>query len=338
MPEDARYFFHKSARLSDEEKRRLRTAIAVERCLAGRPGERGALAASLCRMLSGKPSAQGGQLVDWLLAYGTPRLLMRLKLAHSPLSGGAWLARAVSRIEPSNLLWREHIRPDIQRFQACPKPRTALVCFAGSAQKLSVPVQLFHAHAAPRFDLIVYLRDVSKQQFTQGIAGIAGDMPALFDHVRTLIPQTCRLAVLSASSGGYAAVRFAESAGADRLAMFSPSFRFKEVPAIDGPARLRTEAVRIYFGRGNLKDAHYAADWGSTGYARSLRWFDTHSHGTLRHVFECGQVDALMDWLRGGAELSVRMRRPLPDVLRRIAARLRPGTLMKRGHEALRGK
>jgi hypothetical protein len=340
MTESVQYTYYKSAPLNDEERRRLRVSVATERCLAGNAdcSGRAQLVGSLCGLLSGTVRTANPQLANWLLAYGTPKLIARLKRVSAQAGYGQWLSRAIARIDMSHLLTREHISPDYQRFQTKSSPRSALVCFTGSAQKLSVPVQLFHGFVAGRFDLVLYLRDVNKQFFTQGIRGIAPDMPGLFAYLRNQIPADCHLAVLSASGGGYAAVRFAEAAGAHRLAMFSPPFKFKDVAAVDGSARLQPDTACLYFGRANQKDAQYAADWAETDYAQCIRWFETGSHGTLRHVFECGQADALIGWLLGSGELPKRLRRPLPVVLGLVVARMHPAYMMRKFHEAFRGK
>lgn len=298
------YSYVKSGPLSDEEKRRLRVTVGAYLRLAGvirHPSQR-PLVNLLLALLTPQTRADP-RVLDWLIAYGTPRLIARLREA---LVGGGseqWAIRALLRIPTDQLLPREYITPDYQQFQTRSHPRTALVCFTGNALRLNVPVQLFHCIAANRFDLIIYLRDFKRCSFTQGIPGIARDQDELHALLRSRIPMDCRIAVIGTSGGGFAAVRFAERVGAERLAMFSPPLRLKDERAVEGEARVPPENVRIYFAGMNQGDRAFASDWSSTGYASSTRLFATDSHGTLRYLLGCEQGDALLNWLLGGNEL-----------------------------------
>lgn len=334
------YAYIKSRPLSDEEKRRLRISIGTELRLSGairRPSQRH-LVKSLLELLSAPNAKVDPQLLDWLLAYGTPRLMARLRGASAGTGHGSWMLRAIQGARPEQLLPREYISPDYQRFQSNPHPRNALVCFTGNALKLSVPVQLFHCLAVEQFDLIIYLRDFSKQFFTEGIPGIARNQAELNAFLRSQIPMDCRIAVLSASGGGYAAVRFAENVHADRLAMFSPPLKFKDQGAVAATAGIPHENVRIYFGTKHPRDVQYASDWALTGYAPSIKWVDTKSHGTLRFLLESGKSGVLFGWLLGGADLPGVLRRRRVELLTRLAERVGWSYLGKKLYEAFRSQ
>lgn len=298
------YAYLKSRPLNEEERRRLRISVGTALRLKGaitRPC-RNRISSQLAAFLDKPSDGVKNELLSWLLSYGSPQLLDILLDSLAAHGTRRRELAAFSQAGSRHLLPREYITPDFQRVQNAAQPQTALVCFTGDSLRLNMPVQLFHSHVAGRFDLILYLRDAEKQLFTRGIQGMAASMDELFAELRRHIPAGCHLAVLSASSGGYAAARFAEAAGARRLAMFSPPLKFRDVAAVSGPARMPPSDARIFFARTNEGDVRFASDWAGTGYADAIRWFDTSSHGTLKYLFAQGESQSLVDWLRGGAD------------------------------------
>jgi hypothetical protein len=238
--------------------------------------------------------------LDWALCYTSPKVLRRWidALAERPPHSG--VLGLIQRADPSLLLPRDYIAPDLQRFQrSTAKPKTALVCFTGNAQRLNMPVQLFHILAIHAFDLVIYLRDEKKQRFIDGIPGLGTSLEELGDTLSELIPSGCHTAILSASSGGVAASRIAETLAADRMALFSPEFAFKNVTAIGDQTKMSTENTRLFFARTNAGDVRLAAQWNNSHLGDSTRWLDTRTHGTLTHLVYAGNFQALADWLGG---------------------------------------
>lgn len=298
------YAYIKSRPLNVEEKRRLRISVGIELRLKGtvRHPSRSRIANQLVGFINNPDDGAKNELVNWLFSYGSPKLLGRLANSLASHKTGRQDLEAIKRTGAGRLLPREYITPDFQRIQTSEHPRTALVCFTGNSFRLNMPLQLFHCLVADQFDLIFYLRDPEKQLFTQGIGGVATSLDGLIAELRRQIPAGCHIAAISTSSGGYAAMRFAEEAGAARLAIFSPPLTFRNVPSVSGPARIAPDNARIFFARENKRDVRFASDWGGTGYASAIRWIDTDSHGTLKHVFGRGESRALIKWLRGEAD------------------------------------
>lgn len=299
------YSHIKSRPLNDEEKKRLRISIGTELRLKGiiRRPSTSQIASQLTDYLESPRDDVRPELLNWLFSYGTPGLLAHLIDSVARLHLKRPSLQAMLRAGKERILPREHITPEIQKIQTKPHPKSALVCFTGHAQRLNLPVQLVHFLAADQFDLIFYLRDPDKKFFAQGISGLSKSLDQLIADLRQQIPVDCHVAVLSTSGGGYAAARFAEEAGASRLAMFSPLLKIKNVAAISTPARMMPENVRIFFARGNPNDVLFASEWGITDYALGIRWFNTNTHGTLRYLFSSGHLKELFDWLLGGPDL-----------------------------------
>lgn len=174
-----------------------------------------------------------------------------------------------------------------------------MICFTGNAQRLNVSVQLFQLLAAPYFDLLVYLRDDSKQRFVHGIRGVGSSLAALAASLRTQLARECHVAVLGTSSGGIAAARLGAALGVDRLALFSPEFSYQDNHAIDGHATLRAAGTRLYFAAASAMDQELASTWAQSPLAASIRWLDSSSHGTLAHLVYSSRFAKLAAWLGG---------------------------------------
>jgi len=319
------YDYIKSRALDQKEKRRLRLSIELERklrALANDNGEaqsvflqrkippaqtmnrRTPLVQDLLSLFSCSAEKENNAALDWALCYTSPKVLRRWidALAERPPQSG--VLGLIQRADPSLLLPRDYIAPDLQRFQrSTAKPKTALVCFTGNAQRLNMPVQLFHILAIHTFDLVIYLRDDKKQRFIGGIPGLGTDLEELGDTLLEMIPKDCHTAVLSASSGGVAASRIAEALAADRMALFSPEFAFKTIVAISDKTKMSSENTRLFFARSNAEDVKLAAQWSESHLRDSIRWLDTRTHGTLTHLVYAGGFRGLANWLGGHVDL-----------------------------------
>jgi hypothetical protein len=318
------YDYIKSRALDQKEKNRLRLSIKLERHLrsltdgngqawpadprrktspANPVNRRTPLIEELLSLFSCACANENRAIVDWALCYTSPKVLRRLMnaLAEQPARSGA--LGLIQQGDPSLLLPRDYITPDLQRFQRShAEPETALVCFTGNAQRLNMPVQLFHILAIRTFDLVVYLRDDKKQRFTGGIPGLGTDLEELGDSLSDMIPGGCHTAILSASSGGVAASRIAEALTIDRMALFSPEFAFKNISAISDETKMSAENTRLFFARNNAGDAKLAAQWSKSHLGDSIRWLDTRTHGTLTHLVYAGDFQALANWLGGDVD------------------------------------
>lgn len=299
------YTCFKPEPLSEEEKRRLRISVGTKLRLRGtvsRPS-RSRIANQLVEFIQDPYDNVKNELLSWLFSYGSPELLGRLIESLARKKTNHRELHALLRGGTGSLLPREYITPYLQKVQIRPDPKTALVCFTGNAYRMNLPVQLFHCLAAGQFDQIFYLRDPEKKFFTQGLRGLSTSLDGLIAEIRRQIPPDSHVAVISTSGGGFAAVRFAEAARASRLAMFSPILKTKDDVAVSGPAKISPADTRIFFAIDYERDVAFASDWAGTGYATSIRWFDSDSHGTLRYLFNHGQVQPLIDWLRGGKDV-----------------------------------
>lgn len=264
---------------------------------AGRRG--GMLHERLTELLLGQADASltdDVRLRDWLYCFAPPEILRHFLLSHrealTPWSGNE--QEAVDLL--GQQLPLEYLSPGAQVFRRADGPRT-LVCFAGNAQRLNVPVQQFHLLAHPYFDRIIYLRDPDRQSFMHGIVGVADSFAALMEWTAVQAGEQAGISVISTSGGGWAAIQFAEFIQAKRVALFSPSFTFKEMPALDGDAALDPADVRLYFAADANFDRRLRAGWKETGYDPCVRVLSHDSHGTLSFVFDNQHFDPLMAWL-----------------------------------------
>jgi len=301
------YSYIKCKPLNKEEKRNLYISVATQRHLINPnlASSKKRLVNSLLSFLLSPNTNFNSNLVSWLLSYGSPQLIQKLisELSGAGVDTKKMTLDTIKNADPEHILLKEYITPDIQIIQTVPHPKTALVCFTGNGLNLNIPIQLFHTLAHDQFDLIIYLRDSEKQHFTNGLQGVAKDQAELNTFLRKKIPINCHISVVSASSGGYAAINFAEEVRANRVALFSPPLMFKNVAAINHPTKMGLDNVRLYFGCSNKFDLRLASQWKHTDYAHSRRWFNTKSHTTLNYLFERKEIGALFEWLLIGKEI-----------------------------------
>lgn len=249
-----------------------------------------------------KEKSEGGfnkrekMLESWLLNHGTPYLIKYMVDNLTTCANSKALV-ALRYSNPQWILPREHVWPSFQVAKIRSPLQSVLVCFTGNALKLNMPVQLFHLIAAKYFDMLIYLRDDSRQRFTQGIKGIEHSLDGLCDFTFSKIPKGCDISVIGASGGGMAATYFAEYKKVKKIALFSPPFKFKEISAIEGKTNLDYSGIRLYFGKDSEIDQKLLVPWLSTDYSENIIFLNTDSHGTLGFLFQSNKLDGLLKWL-----------------------------------------
>ncbi|MCC5797768.1 MAG: hypothetical protein JJU48_10655 [Methylophaga sp.] len=287
--------------LDEGDRQRLRVAISTQLRISGilKENSRHLLANKLTAFLESPQKQPSNELFNWLLTYGTPALIAHL-LKQTAGFSGSHQARLdlIRRGGIERLLLREHISPDLQLWQSCEHPQTALICFTGKGGKLNIPVQLFHSCVASKFDLIIYLRDPHKRLFTRGIPGIATTIESLGKYLHSQIPEGCNISIIGTSGGGYAAMAIAEQLNAHRIALFSPPLTYEGKTVTDTEKKLPARNVRLYFARYHELDIQWANNWKKTSYRRAIRWLKTDSHGTLSQLFRTADFEPLLGWLR----------------------------------------
>lgn len=241
------------------------------------------------------------QTFEWAMSYGSPTFLQRLLKSLSGVDTQHWGLNIVRKVDPRLLLPGECTTPDYQMLTTSDtRPTDALICFCDNAFRLNIPVQLFHCAAAGRFDLLIYLRDKKKTGYTSGLTGLGKNLDEVISSLRDLVPSGCRIAVVSASSGGFAAARYASALRVNRLALFSPSSISRLSETIPSGALDSVEDTRIFFAGNNTKDRKRAAEWQKATSVSKIEMLDRSSHGTLRQLSMEGGLDRLIDWLAAG--------------------------------------
>lgn len=285
--------------LSADARQRLRLNTQLERYVRdparARPSQTGLLP-RLMRVLDGPPRADDRILWDWLYCYASGDVLRRLVRdgERSLLPDMDLPLQDVGVLD--HLLPQERFTPALQTYVRSEGPRT-LICFTGNGQKLNVPVQLFHLLACPWFDRVIYLRDAQRQNLMEGIAGLASDFDGLVDVIATQLPPNAQVSVISASSGGFAAMRYAQKVPVHRVALFSAPMIAKERCSIDEHAQLDLSRLRLYFGESCRIDKKFRAPWKKTVYRHCFHLIDTESHATLTHLLANGSIYELLGWL-----------------------------------------
>lgn len=295
------YLFLKHATLNEKEKFRLRVKAKTEKCLmeGSLSNDTNKLVNDLFAFYGGNETDMNTKLINWILCYGGSRLIEQL-IQRRKLTGlQTQLHRAINQADLVHVLPREHIEPEVQKVCVSPSSKHALICFTGLSHRLNIPVQLFHFMAAKHFDLILYLRDVKKKQFVEGIPGVASNIEALSGYLRNQIPPHCHVAALGTSGGGYAAARLAEYMKIDKLALFSPPITLNQKHSVSEPTRHTMDSMRLFFANNSQMDCFLAGQWAYRGYQSVLRLLTTQSHGTLSYIFQKEKMNHLFHWLKG---------------------------------------
>ena len=299
MSSAGRYSRYVVAPLAAEARQRLRVNHKLQRHLreptTADPAE-GGLPSRLVRVLDGPANAADRLLWEWLYCYAGSEVLRRLLR-----DGTRSLLPDLELKLPDagalqHLLPQERFTPALQVYATSDGPRT-LVCFTGNGQKLNVPVQLFHLLACPWFDRVIYLRDAQRQNLTQGIPGLAPDFDGLVDVLSRHMPAQAQISVLSVSSGGYAAMRYAQRVPVHRVALFSSPLIVRERSSIDERVQLELSRLRLYFGDSCHFDKKLRAPWKKTVYRHCFHLIETESHATLTYLLANGAYEELFAWL-----------------------------------------
>lgn len=296
------YYHFSSKRALARSKKQFLTNIATRLCLNSTAdmSNQSKLVKSLVSFLRQPDGEHHPQLVEWVLSYGTPALIQYLMNSAKSVDSENNILRVLQNVNPDWILPKEYICPDIQVAKMNARPRTVLVCFAGHALRLNIAVQLLHLLAASHFDMMIYLRDVRKQQFTQGLDEIADNLTDLNMFVRDQIPSDSYVSVLGTSGGGAAAIDFSETHRAQRLVLCSPSFEFKGVRALDSRTTLHGDNVRLFFAEYHPMDQELISQWRTTAYASSIQILNSATHATLKHMFDQDELCSMFEWMLAG--------------------------------------
>lgn len=299
MPSVGRYSRYLAGPLSEDALKRLRLATKLRKYI-NQPSlserYRTGYLAKLTRVMELPPNPADRNLWDWLYCYSGPEVLRRLLRD----GAGNLLPHVEIKLRDANalnhLLPQEHFTPDFQVYTKATGRRT-LVCFAGNALKLNVPVQLFHLLALDWFDSVIYLRDTQRQFFTHGISGLASSFETLTDYIGKHLQPGAEVSVLGTSSGGYSAIRYAQRTQAKRAVLFSPPMTFRNISALDHRNLVDPSNVRLYFADASETDARFQKPWEETDYRICFHMIKTTTHSTLSDLLAKGGIDEMFAWL-----------------------------------------
>ena len=118
---------------------------------------------------------------------------------------------------------------------------TVVLVFTGLADQAMVPIGILDRYFAALNLTAVYLRDSSRLLFNNGVASVAQNFDGTVEYLRNIISGfgSSRLVSMGTSAGGYAAIRYGLSLGADCIAGFSaPTNLTAAFLADDGRGRI----------------------------------------------------------------------------------------------------
>lgn len=120
-------------------------------------------------------------------------------------------------------------------------PKAIVMVFTGLADQAMVPIEMLDRYFAALNVSAIYLRDPDRLLFNKGIASLAEGFEGTVDHLRTFIAESgaARLVTIGTSAGGYAAMRYGLSLGAEKIVCFSAPTNLKpDFLADDGRGRI----------------------------------------------------------------------------------------------------
>ena len=143
---------------------------------------------------------------------------------------------------------------------------TVIFVFTGLAQATAIPITLLDVAFAKLNLTTVYLRDVNRLFFNQGIQSVATDFDETVLYLKKLYKQLNgkKLIVIGTSAGGYAAVRYGYALEADKICTFGAPFNITaEFMKHDLRAKIAIKRQQIYHESildlaNVIKKGHYA--------------------------------------------------------------------------------
>lgn len=294
--------FRERVRFTADACLRLRLPVRALPLLARITGHSSStsLGGRLVALVRDPVNSYDGPAFVWAMNYGSANLLRRMTVALSATDPDRWQLKLVKGMNPDLLLPREYLVPDYQVFECGTTAlNNVLICFAGNARRLNMPVQLFHCAVAEKFDLLIYLRDNRRKGYAEGIPGLGDDPDALTQALADWVPNGSRVAVLATSAGGIAAARVANTLQADRLLLCSPPSISRAPDSFREVSLNNVGETRIFFAANHGGDRSRAREWQDVKGAPAIEWVDTVSHGTLTELAAQGELEALIEWLTG---------------------------------------
>ncbi|MCL1149842.1 tetratricopeptide repeat protein [Shewanella ulleungensis] len=143
---------------------------------------------------------------------------------------------------------------------------TVIFVFTGLAQATAIPITLLDVAFAKLNLTTVYLRDVNRLFFNQGIQSVATDFDETVIYLKKMYNKLNgkKLIVIGTSAGGYAAVRYGYALGADKICTFGAPFNITaEFMKHDLRAKIAIKRQQIYHESildlaNVIKKGHYA--------------------------------------------------------------------------------
>lgn len=299
--------------------------------LRGRP-EAAALRQVLAHLAhQQEPSRQALQRAGHLgLSTGVSQVLQKMQqhaLAFAPaltpqyaslLSAGDWTLPRRSELllhgcQPDMYLWTP------PRTPAKRKSRSLLVCFCTRSNTLNAPLPLAHTVLARRGVGILYVYNRGQKDPGQGLAN--WDFASTVKTIRRVAARFGfqHLYGLGTSLGGYAACRYAQALGLQRVLNFSGHAGKPVAATSDGgePTAPNLQWMRecdlgrivTVLSRNDVTDESIRVGYDENGFATRRQWVDSATHGSFTAAWLEGRLDAYLDWLLEGREL---LEEPLP--------------------------
>ena len=256
------------------------------------------VAQGLLNFESGSQAKIDRNALNWVMSYGRAALVRKLLTLMEASEGGHPTYELLKKSNPDEFLTMEHITPDFQMVTKKSEVNNVLVCFAGNSLRINIPVQIFHLAVKDHFDQIIYLRDPLKQYFTLGMNSIADDFDDLAKLLCEKLPAKSHLTVLGTSSGGFAAMNFANYAQPERLLLFSPPYEFRGNCAPTDKLQMSRNNIRIFFAENSKFDVDLVKQWKASPLTACVELVDGDSHSTLEYLWETEGFYKIIDWCK----------------------------------------
>lgn len=240
------------------------------------------------------------RLFSWLLSNGTPALITFFQRYIPEQLSLDWRSslflNLTKKLNPQQLIPLDFIIPDIQIIERGLK-RNCLICFSGIGHRMMMPNQLFNAFALSCFDSVIYLHDVKKVRFVEGVEGVAEQPETLIPALRELTKEYQSTSVLGVSSGGIVALQAAHGIQADKTLLFSPAFEYNDQQAIAKEHNFNASNLKIFFNQFNDLDADLLEQWNDSSVNSCIELMPSERHNSALSLLEQGRYDSTMQWL-----------------------------------------